>query len=345
MPILTVQGAQLAFGHVALLDGVDFSIEPGERVALIGRNGTGKSSLLKAIAGEVALDDGLITRQTGTTVAWVPQEPQFDEADDIFEAVAAGLSGGADLVAQYHHVAAQIAGDAATPDGQDGAALMERLAQLQAALDASDGWTLTHRIERVLSRLGLDGSRIVGTLSGGTRKRVALARALVAEPDLLLLDEPTNHLDIDSIRWLEDLLVNLGGAVLLITHDRRFLDRVATRIVELDRGRLRSYPGSFESYRARKAEELANEETLDAKFDKVLAQEEVWIRKGVEARRTRNEGRVRRLEELRRQRAARRDRIGRVEIAVDSGERSGKLVAELTDVSKAFDGRPIVRNF
>jgi ATP-binding cassette subfamily F protein uup len=339
MPILTVQDAHLAFGHVALLDGVDFAIEPGERVALIGRNGTGKSSLLKAIAGEIALDDGQLVRQAGTRVAWVPQEPLFDETHDIFEAVASGLSQDASRVADYHHAAARLA---ASPGDT---ALLEQLAQLQAALDAGDGWTLSHRVERVLSQLGLDGTLRVSTLSGGTRKRVALARALVAEPDLLLLDEPTNHLDIDAIRWLEGFVAALPGAVLLITHDRRFLDRVATRIVELDRGHLRSYPGGFEAYKARKAEEVAVEQTLEAKFDKVLAQEEVWIRKGVEARRTRNEGRVRRLEALRQQRAARRERMGRVEIAVDAGERSGKLVAELIGVSKSFGDRVVVRDF
>ena len=339
MPILTVQDAHLAFGHVALLDGVDFAIEPGERVALIGRNGTGKSSLLKAIAGEIALDDGQLVRQAGTRVAWVPQEPLFDETHDIFEAVASGLAQDASRVADYHHAAARLA---ASPGDT---ALLEQLAHLQAALDAGDGWTLSHRVERVLSQLGLDGTLRVSTLSGGTRKRVALARALVAEPDLLLLDEPTNHLDIDAIRWLEGFVAALPGAVLLITHDRRFLDRVATRIIELDRGHLRSYPGGFEAYKARKAEEVAVEQTLEAKFDKVLAQEEVWIRKGVEARRTRNEGRVRRLEALRQQRAARRERMGRVEIAVDAGERSGKLVAELIGVSKSFGDRVVVRDF
>jgi len=339
MPLITLSGAQLAFGHVALLDGVDLSIEPGERVALIGRNGTGKSSLLRGLAGEIAFDDGQLIRQSGLTLAYVPQEPAFDERHDVFEAVAAGLSSDAALIADYHHAAAQIAA------GDHAPARMERLAQLQAQLDASGAWALTNRVDRILSKLGLDGARKVAELSGGTRKRVALARALVREPDLLLLDEPTNHLDIASIAWLEELLVSLPGAVLLITHDRRFLDRVATRIVELDRGRLRSYPGSFESYRQRKAEELAVEQTLDAKFDKLLAQEEVWIRKGVEARRTRNEGRVRRLEELRRQRTARRERIGRVDIAVDAGERSGKLVAELIGVTKAFGERVVVRDF
>ncbi|MFP5460136.1 MAG: ATP-binding cassette domain-containing protein [Gammaproteobacteria bacterium] len=338
MPILTVSGAQLAFGHVALLDGVDLSIEPGERIALIGRNGTGKSSLLKGIAGEIAFDDGLVVLQSGATLAWVPQEPQFDERHDVFDAVAGGLAADAGRIAEYHHVAARLAHAEGEQD-----ALLHRLSQLQSELDASGAWALTHRIERILSQLGLDGERKVGELSGGNRKRVALARALVREPDLLLLDEPTNHLDIESIAWLENLLLGFAGAVLLITHDRRFLDRVATRIVELDRGRLRSYPGSFSAYRQRKVDELAAEQVAEARFDKLLAQEEVWIRKGVEARRTRDEGRVRRLEALRRERAARRDRLGRVELNVDAGERSGKLVAELIEVSKAFDGRPVVR--
>jgi ATP-binding cassette subfamily F protein uup len=338
MPILTVSGAQLAYGHVALLDGVDLSIEPGERVALIGRNGTGKSSLIKGIAGEISFDDGLVVLQSGATLAWVPQEPQFDAEHDVFDAVAGGLAADAGRIAEYHHVTTRLA----HAEG-DHEALLHRLSELQSELDASGAWALTHRIERVLSQLGLDGERKVSELSGGNRKRVALARALVREPDLLLLDEPTNHLDIESIAWLENLLLGFNGAVLLITHDRRFLDRVATRIVELDRGRLRSYPGSFSAYRQRKVEELAAEQTAEARFDKLLAQEEVWIRKGVEARRTRDEGRVRRLEALRRERAARRDRLGRVELNVDAGERSGKLVAELVEVSKSFDGRPVVR--
>ncbi len=337
MPLVTISSAHLAFGHVALLDGVDFSIEPGERVALIGRNGTGKSSLLRAIAGEQALDDGAVVRQAGVRVAYVPQEPGFEPGHGVFEAVAAGLAGDARLVAEYESLAAAIAHGDAAPER------LARLSELQHALEASGSWALAHRIERVLDRLSLDGELRVDTLSGGTRKRVALARALVAEPDLLLLDEPTNHLDIESIAWLEELLIGHRGAVLFVTHDRRFLDRVATRVVELDRGQLRSYPGSFSAWQQRKAEELEHEATVQAKFDKVLAQEEVWIRKGVEARRTRNEGRVRRLEELRRQRAARRERQGRVDLALDAGERSGKLVAELIDVDKAWDGRTVVR--
>ncbi|TXL68228.1 ATP-binding cassette domain-containing protein [Zeimonas arvi] len=337
MPLVTVAGAHLAFGHVALLDGVDFSIDAGERVALIGRNGSGKSSLLRAIAGVSQLDDGEIVRQAGISVAWVPQEPAFEPGHSIYEAVAGGLAADAAKLAEYQRLSAALAHDDDT--------VLARMSALQTELDAADAWALSHRIDRVLSRLGLDGALAVDALSGGVRKRVALARALVAEPDLLLLDEPTNHLDIESIAWLEDLLLAHPGAVMVITHDRRFLDRIATRVVELDRGKLRSYPGNYSAWQQRKADELAQEAVIDAKFDKFLAQEEVWIRKGVQARRTRDEGRVRRLEALRRERAARRDRLGQVTLALDSGERSGKLVAELAGVSKAWDGRTVVRDF
>jgi len=336
MPLVTISGAHLAFGHVPLLDGVDLSIERGERLALIGRNGSGKSSLLKAIAGQIAFDDGQLVRESGATLAHVAQEPLLDPADSVFDAVGGGLSEDLATIVEYERLVGALA------HGEQSAAALERISRLQHRLDASGAWALTHRIERVLSRLGLDGDAKVGTLSGGTRKRVALARALVTEPDLLLLDEPTNHLDIDSIAWLEELLAAFRGAVIVITHDRRFLDRVATRVVELDRGRLRSYPGNFRAYQQRKAEQLEAEALEQARFDKLLAQEEVWIRKGVEARRTRNEGRVRRLEALRRERSARRERIGSVQLAIDSGERSGKLVAELVDVCKSWDGRRVV---
>jgi ATP-binding cassette subfamily F protein uup len=367
MPLVSVAGAHLAFGHVALLDGVDFAIEAGERVALIGRNGTGKSSLLRAIAGVSQLDDGEIVREAGLSSAWVPQEPSFEAGHSVFEAVAGGLAENLAQLAEYQRLTAALAHDhegaagAKTSDAvssdtgrapvgpadlvPDQEQILARLSELQSALDASGAWALSHRIERVLSRLALSGDLQVDDLSGGTRKRVALVRALVAEPQLLLLDEPTNHLDIESIGWLEELLLGYPGAVIVITHDRRFLDRVATRVVELDRGKLRSYPGNFEAWQRRKADELAQEAVLDAKFDKFLAQEEVWIRKGVQARRTRDEGRVRRLEALRRERAARRDRLGQVSLALDSGERSGKLVAELTGVSKAWDARTVVRDF
>ncbi|MFT3804854.1 MAG: ATP-binding cassette domain-containing protein [Burkholderiaceae bacterium] len=333
MAVLTLRQADLAFGHVALLDKVDLSIEAGERLGLIGRNGTGKSSLLRVLAGEQALDDGQLVRQGGTTVALVAQEPVFAPGVDVYSAVAAGLPGAADL-AEYQRLL--------HADVQDGS--IERLAAVQERLDSAGTWSLGHRIDSVLSRLRLVPDAIVEQLSGGTRKRVALARALVAEPDLLLLDEPTNHLDIASITWLEDLLLAYRGAIVVITHDRHFLDRVATRIIELDRGALRSYPETFARYQARKRDELATEQVLNAKFDKLLAQEEAWIRQGVEARRTRNEGRVRRLEALRRERARRRESLGRVELDLDTGERSGKRVAELRGVSKSFDGRPLLRD-
>ncbi len=340
MPLLALQDVHLAYGHVALLDGAGLSIDAGERIGLIGRNGTGKSSLLRGIAGQLAFDDGQVVRQAGLSIAFVAQEPALDPAQTVFEAVAAGLSGQAEAVAQYEALAASLARTARPEPAQ-----LEQLAALQARLEAEGGWASAHRIERVLTRLALDGTEPVAGLSGGQRKRVALARALVADPDLLLLDEPTNHLDIESIAWLEELLRGLRGALVVVTHDRRFLDRVATRIVELDRGRLRSYPGSFAQYQQRKADELAGEAVADAKFDRLLAQEEAWIRKGIEARRTRNEGRVRRLEALRRQRAERRERAGRVSLAVDAGERSGKLVMELQGVTRAWGERVVVRDF
>ena len=337
MALLNLANLHLAYGHVDLLDGVDFSLDAGERVGLIGRNGTGKSSLLRIIAGQRAADDGTIHRQSGLTVAFVEQEPLLDEGLTVFEAVAGGLAEHADVLAAYEAAAARVgAGDHAA---------LDELAHLQARLEAAGGWSLKARLETVLQRFNVDGLARVGQLSGGQKKRVALAPALVAEPDLLLLDEPTNHLDIDSIRWLEDLLRGLRTAVLFITHDRGFLDAVATRIIELDRGRLRSYPGNYAAYRRRKAEQLEAERLENERFDKLLAQEEVWIRKGVEARRTRNEGRVRRLESLRVERAARRDQAGSARLAVDAGERSGKLVAELTGVSKSFGSVPIVKDF
>jgi len=340
MSLLSIQGARLAFGHVALLDDAALAIETGERVALIGRNGTGKSSLLKALAGLIQLDDGRIVRQSGCTLAYVAQEPVFDEAHTVHQAVASALPDHAELLARHHRLAEALAGEAAEHSTE---ALTAELAAVQTELELGDAWTVTHRIDSVLSRLQLDPHARIGSLSGGTRKRVALARALVSEPDLLLLDEPTNHLDIESISWLEELLVARREATLLITHDRRLMDRVATRIVELDRGVIRSYPGSFSAYQRRKADELAQEQVINAKFDRLLAQEEVWIRQGVEARRTRNEGRVRRLEALRRTREQRREQVGRVRIEIDSGERSGKLVAELTGVGKAWGERWVVR--
>jgi ATP-binding cassette subfamily F protein uup len=286
MAVISLSSAQLAFGHVPLLDHADFSLETGERVGLIGRNGTGKSSLLKVISGRSKLDDGLLVMQQSVSIAYVEQEPVFDPAMTVFDAVAAGMGEQQAMLAEYEALTGQFG------QGNDDA-LMERMHELQVKLDATDAWNLGNKVETTLGRLGLAGDAIMGKLSGGMQKRVALAVALVSGPDVLLLDEPTNHLDFTSIQWLEGLLREFRGSVLFITHDRRFLDNVATRIVELDRGRLLSFPGNFTKYQERKAELLANEEIENAKFDKVLAQEEVWIRKGVQARRTRDEGRVR----------------------------------------------------
>jgi ATP-binding cassette subfamily F protein uup len=342
MSLYTITGAQLAFGHVALLDHADFSLEAGERVGLIGRNGAGKSSLLKIVADLSKPDDGLVTRQQGLTSVYVPQEPEFDTDDTVFDAVAAGLTHARALLDEYDAVANQLADE---PEGQEHDSLMSRMNTLQSALDHADAWNWSTRVSTTLQQIGLNGEARVGSLSGGMQKRVALARALVVQPDVLLLDEPTNHLDFEGIRWLEDLLVSLRAGLLFITHDRAFLDRVATRIVELDRGRLLSYPGNFSAYQTRKAQQLEVEQVEAAKFDKLLAQEEVWIRKGVEARRTRSVGRIARLEQMRTERAERRNVLGNVKLDVGQGEKSGKIVAELTDVTKRYGSRTVVDTF
>ncbi|MBB3211189.1 ATP-binding cassette subfamily F protein uup [Herbaspirillum sp. Sphag1AN] len=338
MAVISLSNAQLAFGHVALLDHAEFSLEIGERVGLIGRNGTGKSSLLKIIAARSKLDDGLLVMQQGLKIAYVDQEPHFPSEMSIFDAVASGLGELPSLLTEYEALTGQFGGD-------NDEALMERMHDIQLKLDAADAWSLNNKVETTLAKLNLNGESLIGELSGGMQKRVALACGLVGAPDVLLLDEPTNHLDFGSILWLEGLLRDYKGSVLFITHDRSFLDNVATRIIELDRGKLLSFPGNFSTYQARKAELLANEEVENAKFDKFLAQEEVWIRKGVQARRTRDEGRVRRLEALRLERGARRDRQGQVKLEVSSGERSGKIVAELENVNKAYGEKTIVRDF
>ena len=332
MPLITLNNASLAYGLTPLLDHVDFQLDAGERVGLIGRNGTGKSSLLKVLTSVSKLDDGKLWTSPGMRLAYVPQEPPLDPDHTIFEAVAEGLGPLKDVLTQYHAVSHALA----EPDA-DTDALLAQMETLQHALEAQNGWQVQARVETVLTRLTLPADTMVSTLSGGWRKRVALARALVAEPDVLLLDEPTNHLDFAAIEWLENLLLDYNGALLFITHDRR--------IVELDRGHITEFKGNFTAYLVKKEELLAIESQQSAKFDKVLAQEVVWIRQGIQARRTRNEGRVRRLERLRLERAARRERQGRVNLALDAGERSGKLVAELEHVSKAFNGRTIISDF
>jgi ATP-binding cassette subfamily F protein uup len=326
MALITLADAQLAYGHVPLLDHADFSLEAGERVGLIGRNGAGKSSLLRILAGLERPDDGEVQRQQGLHTAFVAQEPRLDEDATVFDAVQSGLADVIALVDDYTHGRGDL--DA-----------------LQGRIEAQDGWNWRRRVDETLHRLHLDPEARVASLSGGNRKRVALAQALVRRPDVLLLDEPTNHLDLDSIEWLENLLLDFRGSVVLITHDRSFLDRVATRIVELDRGRLLSYPGNFSQYQALKQEQLAQEAVVNAKADKLLAQEEVWVRKGVEARRTRSQSRIARLEQLRSRRAARREALGRVSMDVASGQPGGKIVAELAKVCKSFGDLTVVRDF
>jgi ATP-binding cassette subfamily F protein uup len=321
MALLSLADAHLAFGHVPLLDGAAISLEAGERLALIGRNGTGKSSLLKILAGLEKPDDGRMSLQQGLTRVYVPQEPQFEPGASVFDAVAEGVAEARALRERYETHA----------EGDD-------LDAVQTRIEALDGWTWEQRVTEALERLRLDADARVEALSGGTKKRVALARALVARPQLLLLDEPTNHLDVEAIEWLQELLVAWRGALIVVSHDRAFIDAVATRIVELDRGILRSYLGRFSTYEATKARELEDEALANARADKLLAQEEVWVRKGVEARRTRSVGRIGRLEGLRRARAERRDALGRVRLELDAGLPPGKIVAELTDVSMGFGG-------
>jgi ABC transport system ATP-binding/permease protein len=328
MAVLSLSNAHLAFGHVALLDDAAFSLEQGERLGLIGRNGAGKSSLLKIVAGIEKPDDGLVQRTQGLRIRYVPQEPLFDASHSIFDVVSEGVAEARDVRQRYEEHAEGVDLDA-----------------LQTRIEALDAWNWEQRVDTTLAQLHLDGSRLIGELSGGMKKRVALAQALVAVPDVLLLDEPTNHLDLDSIAWLEDLLRSFKGSVMLITHDRAFLDGVSTRIIELDRGVIRSYPGNFTAYERAKEEQMASEALANARADKLLAQEEVWIRKGVEARRTRSVARIERLKVLRVQREKRRDSLGQVRLEVDSGVPSGKIVAELRDVSLRFDSKVIVDKF
>lgn len=328
MALITLNNAHLAYGHVPLLDGAGLSLEAGERVGLIGRNGTGKSSLLKILAGLEKPDDGLLQIQQGLRRVYVPQEPQFEPGHTVFEAVSEGVAEARDLRARYE----------AHAPGED-------LDALQTRIEALGGWTWEQRVDEVLHRLNLDPQARVESLSGGTKKRVALAQALAAQPEVLLLDEPTNHLDLDAIEWLQGLLNDFPGALLLISHDRAFIDAVATRIVELDRGQLRSYPGNFAAFEAAKQRELEAEALANARADKLLAQEEVWIRKGVEARRTRSVSRVARLVKLREERARRREQLGQVRLEVDSGAPSGKIVAELQHVSLRFGERTLVHDF
>ncbi|MYL24166.1 ATP-binding cassette domain-containing protein [Halomonas alkaliantarctica] len=332
MTLLRLEQLQLAYGTHVLLDHADLTVEKGERLALVGRNGTGKSTLLKLVAGEILPDDGMIWRAPGLKIGVLAQELPASTGLTIFDVVAQGLPEAGELLSEYHHLI-----NVEAPD-------MQRMATLQTRLEAIDGWSFHQRIDTVLTRLGLPPEAEMSALSGGWRRRVALARALVAEPDLLLLDEPTNHLDLDTIAWLEEQLLAFNGAVLFITHDRAFLSKLATHILELDRGKLGRYPGNYPEYQARKQHELEVEAREHAEFDKKLAQEETWIRQGIKARRTRNEGRVRALEKMRAERSQRRERQGTANLSVDSGERSGKRVVELKNVTQRYGDEVILEN-
>jgi ATP-binding cassette subfamily F protein uup len=341
VPLLTLDQVSLAFGHLPLLEGAELRVEPGERIALIGRNGSGKSSLLKIVAGDMPPDGGTIWRSPGLRLARLEQEVPGEADRTVFDEVASGLGALGAVVAGYHHAAMHVADGTA----RDPEAALNRLGVLQQQLEEQDGWRLEQKVETVVSRLGLPADRPMRELSGGWRRRALLGKALVSEPELLLLDEPTNHLDIDAIRWLEEHLRTYAGAILFVTHDRAFLSNLATRIVELDRGRLTSWPGTYQAYLQKKSDALETEARELERLDKKLEKEEAWLRQGVKARRTRNEGRVKDLMELRAQRAAYRAQSGNVRLAIDAAETTGKVVFEAEAVSKSLGGAPIIRDY
>jgi ATP-binding cassette subfamily F protein uup len=338
MSLLRVQDAHLAFGADAILDGVDFTVEAGERICLVGRNGAGKSTLLKAIDGEVLLDAGSVQTIGDTKVARLPQDPPAQSTQTIYDYVAEGLADTGRLLSEYHRLSEQLA------DGSSNDKTLQDLERVQTALDACNGWQMATRIEQTLTRLQLPADDTMASLSGGWLRRIALARALVVDPDLLLLDEPTNHLDIDMVRWLEEQIVAFKGAVLFISHDRAFIRRLATRIIDLDRGLLTSYSGNYDNYLVKKNEALEVEAAQNAEFDKKLAEEEAWIRQGIKARRTRNEGRVRALQDLRKQRQQRRELQGKANLSVNESQRSGKKVFEGENMSLSFDDKQIIND-
>ena len=336
MPLLQAKNLHHSYGEHALLDGVDLTLEAGERVCLVGRNGSGKSTLLKIIAGQIRADDGEIIHAPELRIAELRQDVPRGFEGSVYDCIAEGIGELAGVISAWHHAALESAGDPSA---------LQRLQRYQDEIEANDAWNLETRISSTISRLALPADQLFDDLSGGMKRRVLLGRALVAEPDLLLLDEPTNHLDIDSILWLENLLLGFGGTLVFITHDRSFLQKLATRIVELDRGRLSSWPGDYRRYLEARAAQLETEARHNALFDKKLAQEETWIRQGIKARRTRNEGRVRALEKMREERAARRERGGSAKLTAQQADASGKIVLEAEGLNFGWDDKPIVRDF
>ncbi|WP_455483031.1 ABC transporter ATP-binding protein [Haemophilus parahaemolyticus] len=338
MALLNLSNAYLGFGDFPLLDHTELHIEPNERVCLVGRNGAGKSTLMKVLAGEVQLDDGKLIFEKDIIVTRLEQDPPRHIQETVFEYVAEGIAHLSDLLKQYHHISQQMLTNYSDE-------LLAKLSQVQAQLEHNNGWQFENRIQDTLKLLELDPDKKLCELSGGWVRRAALARALVADPDILLLDEPTNHLDVEAITWLEDLLLNFKGSIIFISHDRSFIRKMATRIVDLDRGKLVSYPGNYDLYLETKAEDLRVEALQNELFDKKLAQEEVWIRQGIKARRTRNEGRVRALKKLREERRNRREVQGKAKIQLDTTARSGKIVFEIEHASYEVEGKTLLKDF
>jgi len=339
MPLVTLQDIYLSYGQPPLIDHINLVIEPGERVCLIGRNGAGKSTLLKILTGQVIADEGVLKRAAGVKIAQLEQSVPHDATGSVFDVIAEGLGEEGKLAARYHHLILQLGND---PSDK----VMNELEDVQSELERVDGWDINQRVESIVTTMELDPDVDISSLSGGYKRRVLLARALVCKPDLLLLDEPTNHLDIDAIQWVEQFLLKWEGALLFISHDRRFMDNLATRFIEIDRGKLAEFNCNYATYIQRKKDMLETEDRHNALFDKRLSQEEVWIRQGIKARRTRNEGRVRALEALRVEHAARRKQVGTAKMDIQQADKSGKIVAEAEDISFAFDdGNAVVKSF
>ena len=338
MALISADKLSLNYGPHIIFDAINFSIDAAERICLVGRNGEGKSTLLKLLAHEIEPDDGIVRYQDGVRVTRLTQEVPDASSDTVFQYVGHAFGDKAELIERYHDVAHAVA----ESGGEQG---LDELAQLQQQMEVDDAWSINQRVETLISKLELNADAPMDSLSGGWRRRVALARALVLDPDVLLLDEPTNHLDIDAIYWLENTIERFNGTVIFVTHDRAFVDKLATRILELDRGHINSYPGRYAEYLLRKQKQLEDEATENAEFDKKLAKEEIWIRQGIKARRTRNEGRVRALKKMREQRRQRRERAGSAAMNIDTGQRSGARVIEAKGISYAYEGRDIVKGF